>query len=45
MRFRSIAASPATAFAGTLLSLSLLLGASPAAAQAGKVAQIGRAHV
>ena len=39
MRFRSIAASPATAFAGTLLSLSLLLGASPAAAQAGKVAQ------
>ena len=38
MRFRSLAAIPATVLAGTL-SLFLLLGASPAAAQADKVAQ------
>lgn len=38
MRLRSLAAMPTIAFAGTLLSLSLLLGASPAAAQADKVA-------
>ena len=39
MRFRSIAPIPTAALAGMLLSLSLLLGASPAAAQADKVAQ------
>ena len=39
MRFRSMAPVPSAALAGTLLSLSLLLGASPAAAQADKVAQ------
>lgn len=39
MRPRFIAAIPSGALAGALLSLSLLLGASPAAAQADKVAQ------
>src|SRR6185437_3818300 len=38
MRFRSPAPGPVAAVAGVLLSLSLLLGASPAAAQADKVA-------
>ena len=38
MRFRSIAAVPASSFAGTLLAL-FLLGTSPAAAQADKVAK------
>lgn len=39
MRFRSVAPISAAALAGTLLALSLLLSASPAAAQANKVAQ------
>ena len=39
MRFRSTTPVPAAALAGTLLSLSLLLGTLPAAAQANKVAQ------
>ena len=39
MRFRCIAPIPSAALIGALLSLSLLLGASPAAAQANKVAQ------
>ncbi len=39
MRLRSIAHIPYAALAGTLLSLSLLLGTPPAAAQASKVAQ------
>ena len=39
MRLRSIAPILSAALAGTLLSLSLLLGMPPAAAQASKVAQ------
>ena len=39
MRLRSITPMPRAALAGTLLSLSLLLSVSPAAAQANKVAQ------
>ena len=39
MRLRSIAPIPYAALAGTLLSLSLLLGTPPAAAQASEVAQ------
>ena len=39
MRFRAIAPIRCAALAGALLSLSLLLGVSPAAAQANKVAQ------
>jgi phosphate transport system substrate-binding protein len=39
MRFRSVAPISSAVLAGTLLSLSLLTGASPAAAQADKAAQ------
>ncbi|HET9018904.1 MAG TPA: hypothetical protein VFN46_04925, partial [Acetobacteraceae bacterium] len=38
MRFRSTVSPPAAALAGAALSLCLLLGASPAAAQADRVA-------